>query len=116
MDVTIPFDNFVPVLRNDVLYTSSDHKIPSIVQFGLVLSRFEYNELPNPRFYDEDNHLEEIIPFQFDLAEVKLYKSPRPSFVLISSAGTERINRLEVDDIQNDVPIVKLNPLGILNW
>ncbi|CAM9777506.1 unnamed protein product, partial [Discosporangium mesarthrocarpum] len=54
--------------------------------------------------------------FQLDVMEVSLYRKPRPSFVLISSAAAERYNRLGEEERANDIPIVALNPQGILNW
>lgn len=75
---------------------------------GLVLSRFEYDELPNKK----------CSPGEFELCvrKIGLYKSPRPSFILVSSAGAERINILTPEERAKDVPIVQLNPQGILNW
>jgi len=48
---------------------------------------------------------------------IGLYKAQRPEFVLVSSAGTERINVLSTEaERARDIPIVALNPQGILNW
>lgn len=80
-----------------------------MLSLGLVLSRFEFNELPNRKCRAGS--------FQLDVAEIGMYRSPRPSFVLVSSAGTERINRLaSAEERAKDVPIVQLNPQGILHW
>mmetsp|Transcript_29539 Transcript_29539/g.40590 ORF Transcript_29539/g.40590 Transcript_29539/m.40590 type:complete len:479 (-) Transcript_29539:32-1468(-) len=113
MTVHLPFESFVSVRRNDV-----DYSAPQVnkgiaggrmISLGLVFSRFDFNELPNPRCSPG--------AFQLDVASIGLYRSVRPSFVLVSSAGTERINRLSTpEQRQRDVPIVQLNPQGILNW
>lgn len=113
MTVHLPFESFVSVRRNDV-----DYSAPQVnkgiaggrmISLGLVFSRFDFNELPNPRCSPG--------AFQLDVASIGLYRSVRPSFVLVSSAGTERINRLtSPEQRQRDVPIVQLNPQGILNW
>ena len=81
-----------------------------MLSLGLVLSRFDFNELPNSKCRPG--------PFRLDVAEVGLFRSPRPSVVLVSSAGAERINRLaSFPELRvRDVPIVQLNPQGILNW
>ncbi|CAN0577941.1 unnamed protein product, partial [Ectocarpus sp. 12 AP-2014] len=57
--------------------------------------------------------------FQLDLMEISLYKKPRPNFVLVSSASAERYHRCGKDystSRSSDIPIVALNPGGILNW
>eukprot|EP00873_Tetraselmis_striata_P015836 jgi/Tetstr1/436100/TSEL_024948.t1 len=80
-------------------------------QMGLVYSRFEFNGLPNPFF----------APGEFRLlidGGVRAYKEPRPQFVMVSSAGVERNARIG-DDAEAraaDIPIVQLNPGGILNY
>lgn len=46
------------------------------------------------------------------------FKEPRPAVILVSSAATER-NALIGDDAaarKRDIPIVQLNPGGILNF
>lgn len=70
---------------------------------GIVLSKFSFNDNLNPKFVEGD--------FTIDMKSIKMYKDKRPSFVLISSAGTERINKLTTpEQIKNDIPIVQLNP------
>lgn len=46
------------------------------------------------------------------------YTEPRPSLIQVSSASTER-NALIGDDVAaraGDIPIVQLNPSGVMNW
>ena len=62
----------------------------SISKLGLVLSRFEFNKAPNPRF--------QAGKFELQIAGgVQAFKAPRPQLVLLSSAGVER-NALVGDD------------------
>ncbi|CAM9200473.1 unnamed protein product [Choristocarpus tenellus] len=110
-EVDLPFESFVAVKRNDVDYGAprlggSDGG--EMQSFGLVLSRFLFNELPNPKY--------KAGAFQLDVKEISLYRKPRPSFVLISSAAAERYNRQVEEQRASDIPIVALNPQGILNW
>ncbi|CAM9709771.1 unnamed protein product [Scytosiphon promiscuus] len=112
IEVDLPFESFVAVKRNYV-----DYKAPRVnegpaggkmLSLGLVLSRFGFNEYPNPKYPVGD--------FQLDLEEICLYKTPRPNFVLVSSASAERFHRLTEEERKDDIPIVALNPGGILNW
>lgn len=51
-----------------------------IVKLGTVLSRFEFNKMPNPAYKPG--------PFQLLLdGGVRAYKAPRPQIVMVSSAG-----------------------------
>ena len=55
-----------------------------------MLSRFEFNKAPNPRF--------QAGKFELQIAGgVQAFKAPRPQLVLLSSAGVER-NALVGDD------------------
>lgn len=110
-EVTLPWHNFVPVKR-----AQSDPDGPAldpskIAKFGLVLSRFEYNKMPNPVYK----------PGPFELlidGGIKAYKAIRPQVVHLASAGAER-NAIIGDDVERrkaDVPIVQLNPGGVLNY
>ena len=106
-DVHIPFDAFIAVRRNDVNYFAPKVNRVSphgkMVSLGLVFSRFEFNERPNPRCKPG--------LFALDVAEIGLYRSARPAVVLVSSAGTERINKLATPEQRAvDIPIVQLNP------
>jgi hypothetical protein len=112
MCVDLPFEKFVQVRRNDVNYDA-----PPVAQgpskgamssIGIVFSRFEFNEMANPKCTPGN--------FQLDVKEISLYRSKRPAFVLVSSAGAERYNRLSPEGRKADIPIIRLNPGGILNW
>lgn len=106
IDIKLPFSSFTAVRRDRVDYnaeplyssTSTDNRL----YLGLLLSKFEYNGYSNPNFAPGDFHI--------DIADISFYRDPRPSFLLVSSAGAERINRLTDEEKSNDIPIVKLNP------
>lgn len=111
----IPFSDFVRVERAQaVLSPDDDGAAPldasQISKVGLVYSRFAFNKARNP------NHL----PGEFEL-EIKggiaAYKAPVPRVVAIGSAGVER-NAIVGDDAKRrakEIPIVVLNPGGVLN-
>lgn len=57
-------------------------------------------------------------PFQLELeGGVQAYRQPRPQVVMLSSAGVERNVRHGANEMLRamDVPIVQLNPGGVLN-
>lgn len=81
-----------------------------IRQFGLVYSRFAFNGFPN----------EAYAPGAFELrleGGIGAFRAPRPQLVLVSSAGVERNARIGDDEEarKRDIPIVQLNPGGVLN-
>lgn len=49
---------------------------------------------------------------------ISAFKAPRPRVVLVSSAAVERNARIGDDEAarKRDIPIVQLNPGGILNY
>jgi uncharacterized protein YbjT (DUF2867 family) len=112
----IPWADFVRVERAQaVLSPDDDGAAPldasQISKLGLVFSRFAFNKARNP------NHL----PGKFEL-EIKggvgAYKAPVPLVVSISSGGVER-NAIVGDDAARrakELPIVRLNPGGVLNY
>eukprot|EP00879_Flechtneria_rotunda_P002013 GHRR01002190.1.p1 GENE.GHRR01002190.1~~GHRR01002190.1.p1 ORF type:complete len:439 (+),score=154.06 GHRR01002190.1:1582-2898(+) len=108
--VRIPWHNFVPVTRAQSDPTGEPLDPSKISKLGLVLSRFEFNKLPNPSYKPG--------PFQlFIEGGIQAYKAPRPAVVSISSAGVER-NAIIGNDTaarKKDIPIVQLNPGGMLN-
>lgn len=70
--------------------------------------RPQFNGQPNFAFSGGD--------FAVDVAGIAPYAAPRPSLVLVSSAGAERSARIGDDAAARgaDVPIVQLNPGGVL--
>jgi hypothetical protein len=106
MEIKLPFSSFTAVRRDRVDYNAepllSSSSTDNQITLGLLLSKFEYNGYLNPNFAPGD--------FQIDFADISFYRESRPSFLLVSSAGVERINRLTEEQRFNDVPIVKLNP------
>eukprot|EP00898_Chlorokybus_atmophyticus_P001677 jgi/Chlat1/250/Chrsp1S03047 len=107
--VDIPFDRFRPVKRARLQLDAAPLPLDSVRQIGLVLSRFEYEGAPNIIF-DEGK-------FSLEIASIRAYRVPCPQFVLLSSAGVERNARVVTpQDREMQIPIVKLNPGGILTW
>jgi len=112
--IDIPLTSFVPVKMSNVQYEAPrlaelDPPMRKMIMLGLVYSRFEYNGRPNPAYKPG--------PFSLDVEFIKLYRNARPSFVYVSSAAVERNARLETKEARaKDIPIVQLNPGGILNW
>lgn len=114
-DIYIPFESFIRVKRTEVDYFCSpvnEVKSPikgDMTSLGLMLSKFEFNKQLNAECTKNGK-------FQIDVENIKLYKEKRPNIVLISSAGTERINKIEDSARARDIPIMQLNPQGILFW
>lgn len=84
-DVELPFDLFLPVVRNRVNYKAprlSSARPPIVASLGLVYSRFEFNRQPNPLYKPG--------PFSLKIKSIAAYAKPRPAVVLVSSAGAER--------------------------
>ncbi|GBF93005.1 hypothetical protein Rsub_05616 [Raphidocelis subcapitata] len=109
--VRLPWHTFVPVKRAQSDPQGEPLTGDSISKLGLVLSRFEFNKMPNPAYHPG--------PFTLSIAGgVGAYRAPRPQLVLLSSAGVER-NAVIGDDTEarkRSIPIVQLNPGGVLNW
>eukprot|EP00775_Hariotina_reticulata_P006495 gene6495-6723_t len=109
--VRLPWHNFVPVKRAQSDPAGASLDPSQISKFGLVLSRFEFNKMPNPAYKPGAYTLE------ID-GGISAYKAPRPAVVAVSSAGVER-NAVIGDDAEarkRDIPIVQLNPGGVLNY
>lgn len=109
-DVFIPWHEFVPVKRARSVPDGPPLDSTSVKQFGLVYSRFSFNGFANP------NHKFGDFRVEFE-GGIKAFKNPKPQIVLISSAGVER-NALVGNDEEKrkaEIPIVQLNPGGILN-
>ena len=81
----------------------------TVRSLGLVLSRFEFNGLPNYDFTPGD--------FKLEIESIGGFRATRPALVLLSSAGVERNARIgdDVEARKKDIPIVQLNPGGVLN-
>jgi hypothetical protein len=106
--VRIGWHEFVGVTRQ-----VEDASVPpvdasTIRSLGFVLSRFEFNGLPNYAFRPG--------PFKLEVASIAPCAAPRPALVLLSSAGVERNARIGDDPVARklDIPIVQLNPGGVL--
>lgn len=110
-DVYLPWHNFVSVKRAQSDPSGAPLDPSKISKFGLVLSRFEFNGMPNPSYKPG--------PWKLEIAGgIKGFKDVRPQIVLLSSGGVER-NAIIGDDEEarkKDIPIVQLNPGGTLNY
>lgn len=109
-NVFIPWHEFVPVKRARSVPNGPPLDASKIRQFGLVYSRFAFNGFPN------DAYTPGPFEIQFE-GGIRAYKAPRPQLILVSSAGVERNARIG-DDLEarkKDIPIVQLNPGGVLN-
>ncbi len=109
-DVFIPWHEFVPVKRARSVPDGPPLDPTSVKQFGLVYSRFSFNGFANP------NHKFGDFRVEFE-GGIKAFKNPKPQIVLISSAGVERSALVGNDEEKRkaEIPIVQLNPGGILN-
>jgi len=109
-DVFLPWHNFVPVKRAQ----SDPEGLPidpsKLAKFGLVHSRFEFNKMPNPKY--REGAFELLIN-----GGIRAFKAVRPQIIQLSSACVE-VNAIVGDDAEKrklSVPIVQLNPGGLLN-
>ncbi|KAG1657278.1 hypothetical protein FOA52_005472 [Chlamydomonas sp. UWO 241] len=110
-DVRLPWHSFVPVKRAQSDPKGAPLDPARIAKFGLVLSRFEFNGMPNPCFATGT--------WKLDMdGGLKAYSATRPQIVMISSAGVERNAIIGDDEAARaaDIPIVQLNPGGTLNY
>jgi uncharacterized protein YbjT (DUF2867 family) len=111
----VPWSDFVRVERAQaVLSPDDDGAAPldpsQVSKVGLVYSRFAFNKARNP------NHLPGAFELQIK-GGVAGFKAPRPVVVAIGSAGVER-NAIVGEDAARrakEIPIVRLNPGGVLN-
>ncbi|CAK0786611.1 hypothetical protein CVIRNUC_009825 [Coccomyxa viridis] len=108
--VYLPWRQFVPVKRARVDPNTAPLDPSKARQFGLVLSRFEFNGLPNPNYKAGRFSLKVF-------KGIQAYTEPRPALVFITSAGVERNANIGDDEAarKKDIPIVQLNPGGVLN-
>jgi uncharacterized protein YbjT (DUF2867 family) len=109
-EVFLPWHEFVPVKRARSVPNGPPLDPRNIRQFGIVYSRFAYNGFPNECYTPG--------PFQILLeGGIRAVKLPRPQLILLSSAGVERNAKIGDDQEARkmDIPIVQLNPGGVLN-
>jgi NAD(P)-dependent dehydrogenase (short-subunit alcohol dehydrogenase family) len=109
-DVKLHWHQFVPVVRQ-VEDPDRPALDPATVRsLGFVLSKFEFNGLPNYRY--------KAGPFSLEVQSILPFAEPRPALVMLSSAGVERNARIgnDAEARKKDIPIVQLNPGGVLNW
>lgn len=108
--VRMRFKDFVGVVRQ-----VEDPSVPpldasDIRSMGLVLSRFEFNGVPNFKYKPG--------PFKLEIESVTAFQEETPALVLLGTAAVERNARIGADyeARKKDIPIVQLNPGGALNW
>lgn len=108
--VFLPWHEFVAVKRARTVPNGPPIDPSKIRQFGLVYSRFAFNGYPNESYTPGPF----VVEFE---GGIKAYSAPRPQLVLISSAGVERNARIGNDEEARkaEIPIIQLNPGGILN-
>jgi hypothetical protein len=85
----------------------------SISKLGLVLSRFEFNKMPNPAYHAG--------PFTLAIeGGISAFRAPRPQLVLLSSAGVERNAIIGEDTGAFDRVRLRLTgawrPISLLVW
>lgn len=93
VDVYLPFDAMIAVRQTSVDYrapsintVSKDNNAVTIEKLGFIYSKFSFNKGLNR--YHRAGH------FQLDVKKISLYRRHRPQIVMVSSAGTERINKV----------------------
>ncbi|PRW55975.1 nadh:ubiquinone oxidoreductase complex i intermediate-associated 30 [Chlorella sorokiniana] len=109
-NVFIPWHEFVLVKRARSVPGAPALDPARIRQFGLVLSRFEFNGFANPAYRPG--------PFELRIeGGIRAYRDPRPQLIMVSSAGVERNAKIGLDEEarKKDIPIVQLNPGAVLN-
>jgi uncharacterized protein YbjT (DUF2867 family) len=109
--VALAWGDFVPTRRARFDPAAPPLRGPDVRQVGLVLSRFEFNGAPNPACRPG--------PFKVEIdCGVRGFAAQRPAVVMLTSAAVERNARIGdgVEARAADVPIVRLNPGGALNW
>jgi len=108
--IDLPFNSFVPVKMGNELSDAPALDASLVSTLGMVLSRFEFNGLPNPRHREG--------PFRLEVQHMAAFRNPRPQFVHMSSGGVERNARIETEEDRKNcvMPIVQLNPGGTLNF
>jgi hypothetical protein len=91
--VRLPWHNFLPVKKAQSDPAGPPLDPSSISKLGLVLSRFEFNKMPNPSYKPG--------PFTLQIdGGISAFKAPRPAVVAITSAGESPLV-CTVDDLQN---------------
>lgn len=109
--VKLPWHKFVPVKRAQVDRSKDVVAASEVRQFGLVLSRFEYNGFANNRCRPG--------PFRLEIKDgISGYRAAKPALVLVGTASVERNAIIGNDEAARkaDIPIVQLNPGGVLNY
>ncbi|KAK9845099.1 hypothetical protein WJX74_010569 [Apatococcus lobatus] len=109
-DVRLAWHEFQPVDKAVIIDSLPPLDPSQITGFGFNHSRFSFNGLPNPRFHDGAFTMEVV-------GGLHAWRAPRTEVLLVSSAAVERNARIGNDAAARkaDIPIVQLNPGGVLN-
>lgn len=116
--VRIPFDDFVPMRRGKPQFADGRQLYASKLDTSRVLTVGIVLSLVGDGLVKVAGGREREGPFELDVRSISAYVAGPPRFVLLSSAAVTRPfwgpDRLAVDGAAADIPIVKLNPGGIL--
>eukprot|EP00471_Norrisiella_sphaerica_P007125 CAMPEP_0184491850 /NCGR_PEP_ID=MMETSP0113_2-20130426/21511_1 /TAXON_ID=91329 /ORGANISM="Norrisiella sphaerica, Strain BC52" /LENGTH=612 /DNA_ID=CAMNT_0026876391 /DNA_START=454 /DNA_END=2292 /DNA_ORIENTATION=- len=114
-DIVLNFEDFVGLQTSNANFVNysciplSQADRSDVAFVNLVVSKFEFNGYSNAAGTPEE--------FSLTVSEIQGIKKPKPQLVLVTSASCERNSRLmNAEEREADIPIVKLNPNGILNW
>lgn len=108
--IRIPFKDLIPVFRAKTVPSEGKFDPSCAYSIQLMLSKFEYDGQLNPRFSPGI--------FALEIESIKAYGgSPKPQFIMISSAGVTRPGRPNLD-LEKEPPAVRMNDQlgGILTW
>ncbi|GJP38381.1 hypothetical protein CLOM_g22826 [Closterium sp. NIES-68] len=109
LDAFIPFSQFRAVERSRSVLDSPPINAKKIRTLGIVYSRFQCDGFPNPLCLPGD--------FSLEIASISAYRASRPQVVLVSSAAVQRSARaVTPEERSKSIPIVQLNPGGVLSW
>lgn len=109
LDAMLPFTDFRAVERSRLVVDPAPIDANEIRTLGIVYSRFQCDGFPNPLFMPGE--------FKLEIASISAYRAARPQFVLVSSAAVQRSARAQTaEEREASIPIVKLNPGGVLSW
>ncbi|CAI5471399.1 unnamed protein product [Closterium sp. Yama58-4] len=109
LDAFIPFSQFRAVERSRSVVDSPPINTKKIRTLGIVYSRFQCDGFPNPLCLPGE--------FSLEIASISAYRASRPQVVLVSSAAVQRSARaMTAEERSKSIPIVQLNPGGVLSW
>ena len=108
--IQIPFADLIPVFRAKTVANADSFATSKVYSMQLMLSKFEYDGILNPKFKPGF--------FSLEVEYIKTYGGQStPQFVMISSAGVTRPGRPGIN-LDQEPPAVRMNDQlgGILTW